>query len=253
MRKSFGVIASLLCLAATCRQAPAQAPAAPGPEAVRSPGTAAAAGQTGAGGKPSAPGADEVMTPDLLLIGPPAAEGAPAPRPLKEFVGTQVTLKVERADVQLGGLRGVKIAVVNDTSRPLVADGDSAQAVAGGKRYGCASVTTVQKSVRPDHNAAAAAAEVIARVVPAAVTVGLAPTVESVVTSKKPIQRRYGVDEARRIAEASRFGQRILWPREKTEGIVYFQTGDTLTGTTIEMPVHTLFDATDAARLSGGQ
>ena len=56
-------------------------------------------------------------------------------------------------------------------------------------------------------------------------------------------------DERRRIVEASRFGKRILWPHDKTGGILYFKTTDTFTGVKLQIPVHTLFDKPDNALL----
>ena len=43
--------------------------------------------------------------------------------------------------------------------------------------------------------------------------------------------------------------KRILWPHQKTQGILYFQTNVQLTGAKLQIPVQTLFDAPDSALL----
>ena len=199
-------------------------------------------------GTQGAPGAEAMMTRDFLLV-TPSSKSAKPPEPLKAFVGASLTLKVERTDITLDGLRGIKVAVVNDTTRPLVVDGEKAQISVGGKNYQSAPVNVVQQSVRPNRTAATLIASVFTKGIPAALTVGLVPTVKDAATMRKPVRQRYGPDESRRVAEASRFGTRILWPKQQTEGIVYIETTDSLTGASLEMPVHTLFDAPDSASL----
>src|SRR5262249_52666288 len=51
-------------------------------------------------GKPEAiPGADAVMTEDLLLVNPDQKPLAPQPAPLKAFVGQSLTIAVVRSDI----------------------------------------------------------------------------------------------------------------------------------------------------------
>jgi hypothetical protein len=201
--------------------------------------------------KPEAgPGADSVMTPDLLLVNPSNKAGKTR-EPLQAFVGQSLTLKIERSDISLGNLQGIMVYIVNDTNRPLVLEGDSAQAVIDSGYYKCASLVTVQKSVLPINGGKAMAAGVFTKVLPAAATVGLDPTIKDVIQLKQPVRLRYGPDELRRLAEASRFGARILWPHEKTNGVVYFDPAVSLAGAKIEIPVETLFEPTDKTLLSG--
>ncbi|PWT96511.1 MAG: hypothetical protein C5B53_09530 [Candidatus Melainabacteria bacterium] len=198
----------------------------------------------------AAPGADAVMTEDLLMVDPAQKPSAPQPAPLKAFVGQSLTITVERSDICLEKLQGVMVSVVNETSRPLVLDGDNAEAIGDGANYKCAPLLTIQRSVLPDRSGKAMAKGFFTKVLPAAATVGLVPTIEDISTMKKPIRLRYGPDELRRLAEASRFGSRILWPHQKTNGIVYFDSAQNLTGTKITIPVQTLFDASDKSVLS---
>jgi len=197
------------------------------------------------------PGADAVMTPDLLLVSPLSKGTAAPPAPLSTFIGESLILKVEDKDIVLDHLQGVMISIVNDTSRPLVMDGDNAKATSDEKTYDCVSLIALQKSVMPRHDAKIMTAEVFTKLIPAAVSVGFVPTIKDAKQIHKPVRLRYGPDERRRLVEASRFGKRILWPHQKTEGVVYFQEMKNLAGSRIEMPVHTLFDAPDSTVLSG--
>jgi hypothetical protein len=198
-------------------------------------------------GVSSAPGADAMMTPDFLLVSP--SKGGPAPKPLQAFVGVSLKLVIERSDIVLDGLRGLMISVTNDTSRPLVIDGDSAEATVGSNNYLSASLPLVQKCVLPNNGLLPTSAKLVTNVVPALATVGAVPTVKDFIIINKPISKRYGADERRRLVEATRFGKRIVWPHQKTQGIIYFQTHNALTGARLKMSVHTLFDKPDSASL----
>ncbi len=200
-------------------------------------------------GVSSAPGADAMMTADLLLVNP--NKNGPPPAPLQSFVGVSLKVTLDRSDIMLAGLRGLMITVNNDTNRPLVIDGASAKVFIGPTTYSAVSVAVLQKKILPSHTIEADAVRTIAQVIPAAVTVGLTPTAEDYIRMKKPIRKRYGTDEKRRLAEASRFGKRILWPHQKTQGVLYFQTNAEIktTDAKVEIPVQTLFDSPDSAIL----
>ncbi len=199
----------------------------------------------------TAPGAESVMTPSLLLVSP-LQKGTPAAtEPLKAFIGQSLILKVEDSNIIIGRMDGIMISVVNDTSRPLVLDGDNARVITGGQTYACAPLIALQKSVLPKHGAKTTAADVFTKLIPAAISVGWVPTIKDIKQIRKPIRERYGPDERRRLMEASRFGKRILWPHQQTKGVVYFQDVETLAGSKLEMSVHTLFDVPDCTIISG--
>jgi hypothetical protein len=197
-----------------------------------------------------APGANALMTPDLLLVNPNNGEGSAPPQPLKAYIGTSVTLSVERYDIAFDRLSGILITVVNDTNRPLVVNGEHATAVAGGKTYPAARVAVLQQQIVPPHRGEQVLEDILRDVVPAAATVGAAPTIRDITIERKPVLDRYGPDETRRRVESTRFGRRVLWPHQKTRGILYFDTQDNLNHAKLEIPTSTLFDMTDAGSLS---
>jgi hypothetical protein len=197
----------------------------------------------------SAPGADAIMTPDLLLVTPSNSAQEP-PKPLKDLIGTALKLHIDRSDIIFDKLRGIMITVTNETNRPLVIDGEKAVANVGGKDYSCVPISTIQQAIVPAHRSSQAFEELLTKALPAAVTVGAAPTVRDIKDSRKPVLDRYGPDELRRKIEYSRFGRRILWTNQKIQGIVYFQTNDDLTGAKLSIPTTTLFDNKDTAILT---
>ncbi len=76
----------------------------------------------------------------------------------------------------------------------------------------------------------------------AGVTIGAYPTVRDIVNQKGPILNRYGADEKRRENVAARFGKRILWPGDISEGIVFVKENQKIQGASVEMPVGTFPD-----------
>jgi len=207
-----------------------------------------ASGDTAGMGGLSAPGSDALMTPDLLLVNPnnPSPQGA---KPLQAYIGMSVTMHVDRRDIAFDALHGIMITVTNEIDRPLVLDGDKAQGVASGKTFPCAPLTTLQQVILPSHTNKDVLESIYRNILPAAVTVGVVPTVKDFKKSQRPVLERYGPDEERREVEQSRFGKRILWPHQKTQGIVYFETDDTMDGVKVQIPATTLFDTKDTGML----
>jgi len=197
----------------------------------------------------SAPGADAMMTPDLLLVKP--TDGTKqAAEPLKAYVNAGLTLQVDQRNIAFEHLNGVQITVNNQTGRPLMVDGTKATVTNGGATLTAIPVRVLQNAVLPKTGLEHAIASIGTNIVPAAVTIGVVPTVKDEIKFRKPVLERYGSDEQRREIESMRFGRRIIWPGQKTQGILYFQTEDSLTSSHIEIPATTLFDAQDTCVLS---
>ena len=189
----------------------------------------------------TAPTADAVMTPDMLLVSPKNVDQKPA-EPLKAYIGTTVALQVQRYDVDYDKLKGILVSVTNETNRPLVIDGNRAEASIAGKTTTAAPVTVLQQIVVPPHKVLE---DILTKLVPAAVTVGAIPTYKDYKLNRKPINERYGADELRRRLEAARFGRRILWPQQKSTGVVFFDTAESLNGAALQIPAMALYDLKD--------
>jgi hypothetical protein len=197
----------------------------------------------------SAPGADALMTPDMLLV-TPTSNTKQAPVPLSSLVGNALKLTVLRSDVTFEKFRGILISVTNGTNRPLVVDGDQATAVLDGHTFKCAPVATIQQSIVAPRRLSTEFEELLKLALPAALTVGAAPTIRDIKESQRPVLERYGPDELRRKIEFTRFGRRILWTSQKVEGILYFESDEPLKNAQIVIPATTLFDNKDTSKLT---
>jgi hypothetical protein len=220
-------------------------------EPIDTTGTTPIPNKTGADGMGglSAPGADAIMTPNMLLVSPQAA-GKKPPEPLQAYVGSYLKMQVDRYDVTFDRLQGILITVINETNRPLVVNGNKAEALIGGKSYVAVPVTTLQTIVIPAHNASQVLEDILTKIMPAAATIGAVPTIKDFNSLKKPVLERYGADELRRRVEASRFGRRILWPQEKSSAVLYFDTAVDLNNCSVQIPASTLFDQQDKSMLT---
>ncbi len=194
-----------------------------------------------------APGADAVMTQDMLMVNP--SDKSKPSLPVTGYIGMTLKMDVDRQIIKFKDLKGLSVTVSNQTNRPLVISADEAVAKLGDKAYKCATLVDVQMTVRPPTTLKKAAVDIVTEVAPAAATVGLVPTVEDFYKYSKPPLTRYGKDQERRVVESSRFAKRILWPGEKTQGIIYFDSKAAIEKATIEIPVATLFDKKDSGIL----
>lgn len=196
----------------------------------------------------SSAGGNAVMNQDMLLVNPRGKPGTS--KPLSAYIGMTLNLEVKPQDIVYKNLHGLEITVTNETNRPLVVDGDNALVKIGERTYKAAPLTTLQLTVMPEHGLGRVGIDMLKIVIPAGVTIGAVPTIEDLYKyAKPPVTRRYGRDQQRRVLESTRFGKRILWPREKTRGIVYFETEDVLDNACMEIPVSALFDLKDSGLL----
>ncbi len=130
-------------------------------------------------------------------------------------------------------LVGIKIQVQNNSQAPLMFDGEKAVLHAAGQNI--PALGTVEKKISMKQ---AFVKETNAAVV-AGVTIGAYPTIRDLKNQKGPILERYGSDEQRRENVSERFGKRILWPGDLSQGVVFVREGEKISGATVEMPVST--------------
>jgi hypothetical protein len=159
---------------------------------------------------------------------------APTP-PLMGTITQEVALTIDKQPVQRGEYRGLILHLHNGTNSPLMFDGDRAYIEVNGKHIAAAADAPIEESTCP----AQTIAQQTLFAAETAVTVGLLPTIHDARIGRGPILPRYGCDQKRRVATAERFGKRILWPGDDTQGIVYFQTEDDLSKGVVQLPVVT--------------
>ncbi|MCW5822818.1 MAG: hypothetical protein KIT34_08430 [Cyanobacteria bacterium TGS_CYA1] len=164
---------------------------------------------------------------------PIGRDKTPAPPTLDEllvqvrFTSTQTPVSREP------DLVGIKVQVQNNSQTPLLFDGDKAVLYSAGQKI--PAIASVEKKITMKQ---AFIKETNAAVV-AGVTIGAYPTIRDMKNQKGPILKRYGTDEQRRENLSERFGKRILWPGDLTEGVVFVHEGEKIAGASVEMPVGT--------------
>jgi hypothetical protein len=155
------------------------------------------------------------------------------PLPPLSAVISSVELTTDPNEYVLGPYHGLHVHVHNGTDRPLVLNGDMATMHLGSEIVRPISIRQVDYEVCPPLTTGEQAL-VAAKV---AVTVGWNSAIADEKVQRGIILGRYGCDEHRRQDEQNRFGKRILWPGDDSDGVVYFQTDQSLKGGTIEMPI----------------
>lgn len=130
-------------------------------------------------------------------------------------------------------LVGIKVQVQNNSDTPLLFDGDKAVLHTAGQNI--PAIASVEKKFSMKQ---AFGKETSAAVV-AGVTIGAYPTIRDLKNQKGPILKRYGEDEQRRENLSERFGKRILWPGDISEGVIFVREGEKIDGAWVEMPVGT--------------
>jgi hypothetical protein len=144
-------------------------------------------------------------------------------------------------------LRGLLVQVKNHTDRPLIFDGNGAVANVNGAKLTAAPLIVLENIAAPiptfQQKLKAAAVDTVVQ----GGSIGAEVTAEDMIRQEGPILGRYGKDETRRGDEISRFGKRIVWPGDSTQGVVYFETSASIAHATVELPVNSLYDKSDTA------
>src|SRR6185437_9575030 len=146
-------------------------------------------------------------------------EPAPPP-PLMGTITQEVALTIDRQQIQRGPFVGLVLHLHNGTNSPLMFDGNRARITVAGQCVDAVTDAALEAVVAPPPTIADDAKVAIAD----AVTVGAYSAVRDEIKERGPILPRYGSDQMRREATLERFGTRILWPGDDTQGIVFFRT-----------------------------
>jgi hypothetical protein len=182
--------------------------------------------------------ADEVQVPSL--------------RPLSATVGRDIDLTVERAPAFTGRFVALSVKVENKSDKTLVVDGDRASLSSDDTRVAsvaCLMQANVDAIGKPPTTAKAKIATDFKSTVEAALTVGAIPTAQTIIVEHGPILKRYEWDESRREHEETRFGKRLLYPGDKSDGMIYFTDGISFDKKSLVIPVKSFYDGADQAAL----
>lgn len=172
---------------------------------------------------------------------------------LSVVVPSDVELKAVTAVSNLKHYSLVVCTVENRTSIPIIIDADHAVLGAGASGQSmCASQKDIDAIGRPPTTMAQKFKSNLKATIVAAGTIGGEEMFEGFKTERKPVRERYEWDEQRREHEEDRFGERLLYPGDTTQGSVYFPLqADEHPGMIISMPVKSFYNGANKAILSG--
>jgi hypothetical protein len=182
--------------------------------------------------------ADEVQVPSL--------------RPLSATVGRDIDLTVARATAFTGRFVALSVKVENKSDKTLVVDGDRASLSSDDTKVAsiaCLTQANVDAIGKPPTTAKAKITTDFKSTVEAALTLGAIPTAQTIIVEHGPILKRYEWDESRREHEEARFGKRLLYPGDKSDGMIYFKDGISFDQKSLVIPVKSFYDGADQAAL----
>ena len=157
------------------------------------------------------------------------------PPPSMDTIKEKVPVTIAKDSVERGPYVGLTVHLKNGTDAPLVFDGNRARVNASGKQLEVASDEALEKVAAPGPSVWRDTKITVAD----AVTVGAVSAIRDYRIERGPILARYGTDQMRREVTLERFGARILWPGEETDGIVYVADDAKPDAVTVELPVVT--------------
>jgi hypothetical protein len=175
----------------------------------------------------------------------------PIDKPLSAIIGRDVDFSIYPGRAPSKQMKALHVKVQNRSDEPLVFDGDHSLIASNGNQIAtCITQMELDSVGRPPTTFTGRLSSDLKASVTAAATVGAVQTAETLKKQYGPITKRYEWDEERRQNEESRFGRRLLYPGDTTDGNIYFKAGTSFSGNTLTMPVKSFYDGSDQASLS---
>ena len=180
-------------------------------------------------------------------------DGKPKLRqPLQATVGGDILLMVTPGSSFNPRVKSVAVRIENRSDETLVMNGDRAYLSAldeHSPQVPCLAQSDLDAFGRPPTTIKAKIKSDTLQTIGAAVTVGAIPTAEGIIKEHGPIKKRYEWDEQRREREETRLGKRLLYPGDKTEGLVYFRDSDSFSQKFLTIPVTSFYNGAEQASL----
>jgi hypothetical protein len=172
------------------------------------------------------------------------------PRPLAELgAGIEVSAKGETASLK--GLTALRLHVANNTQRTLSFKGNEAVLALTGTQLKAAPLASISARIKEYDNPHGYRERAAMTAMTAAMTVGAWQAVRDDKVLRNPVTERYGFDNANRNQRLLRFGERVLWPGDSCEGVVYFESSQpvSLAGASLQVPVADFYNPSDRITL----
>ncbi len=167
--------------------------------------------------------------------------------PLTQLPKNLIEFKILANDLLIQNYKGLVVQVKNNTDRPIIFAADKCTLKNSNKIILCfpiAKLFEVHTSKAYEFKTG------LKEAIPAALTIGVYPTVRDIKENNGPFLARFGLDEKRRQEQLSSFRERILWPQDVSQGSVYFESAFDFSQATLTMPIVSLYDITDKSEIS---
>lgn len=173
-------------------------------------------------------------------------------KPLAAIIGRDIDFDIYPARAPSVKMKALHVRVRNRSDEPLIFDGDHTSIALreGGARTLAISQHELDAVNRPPTTLKGKFSSDVKATVTAAVSVGMVQTIDTLKREYGPIEKRYEYDEQRRTNEESRFGQRLLYPGDSTDGNIYFSATTSFEGQMLSIPVKSFYDKTDQSSIT---
>ncbi len=170
--------------------------------------------------------------------------------PLESIIKTAIEISAGPNDIVIKGKHGLRIKVTNKSDRPVLFDGEKACAKTLSTEYKCVDIDTFDElNLIPPTFRSTLSAET-GSAVNQKPPLASKPIGIGLLNSNKNVLAKLGKDAQGKNSEQERFGQRILWPGDSSEGIVLFPAEESLVGAVVTVPVCSFFNSADQASVS---
>ncbi|MBX9686821.1 MAG: TolC family protein [Candidatus Obscuribacterales bacterium] len=144
----------------------------------------------------------------------------------------------------------LKLSIKNKSDRPVQIKAEHISAVKNGFLWKLASESRLREMIKADDNPCGEKLRSFENTLSATLSVGALQALRAHALYKGALSERYGFDNGRREQRFSRLASRILWPGEASEGLVYLQGDGSISGATLNLPIHAFYNRLDESPLS---
>lgn len=171
------------------------------------------------------------------------------PVPIQDVVTGGLSASIEDAGLAARPFVAVMVKVTNQSQATVEVLGDESVVRRAGGDEKCLPMERIEAAIDLPDSPRHKYLKDLSAAVQAATTVGAVPAIKDRAIQRGSVRGRYGHDEKRREKLFSRFGKRVLYPGDSTEGAIFF-AGKLPAGATIAVPVRDFYYQDNRASLT---
>lgn len=178
----------------------------------------------------------------------------PDQQPQLRDLSARIELSAKVEEQSAKGLTALRLHVVNNTERPLSFNGNEAVLALDKMQMKAAPMAIVSAHIQEYDNPHGYRQRAALTAVTAAMTIGAWQAVSDDKLLHGPVSERYGFDNANRNQRLLRFGERVLWPGDSSDGLVYFENSKSapIARASLQLPVADFYKPSDRILVPAG-